>query len=60
MYILILEDGEALKCDKVQEDDLQGSDDGYLLIIDISGDGPTVYDNGEWKPMESTEKYGGE
>lgn len=47
MYILISEDGEVFKCEKLTEDDFNAADGGILNIIDVSGD-PDEYYDGKW------------
>lgn len=51
-YIVIFEDGVIKQTDKVCEEDLRSCDDALLDLIDISGEEPLMYVEGEWLPVE--------
>ncbi len=47
-----MEDGEVFKSEQISKDEIQGSRDGYIDIINISTpDNPKIY-NQKWKPIE--------
>jgi hypothetical protein len=52
MYLLILEDGEIVKSATVNEDDKLMVDAGLLDLIDVSGDQPVQYLEGEWHEID--------
>ena len=52
MYLVIFEDGTVKRTDNISEEDYISVDDGYLQIIDIVGDVPMEYGEGEWTEIE--------
>lgn len=54
-YIYIFGDGEINKGDTFDDDDRLSVDAGILDVIDISGDEPKLWDQGEWRDMESAD-----
>jgi len=48
MYLLITEDGEINKTVELHDDDKLMADEGYLDVIDVSGEIPTQYYKGKW------------
>ena len=52
MFLLITEDGEIFQAEKHHESDPEMCDAGMLDLIDISGDKPKRYFDGEWQDIE--------
>ena len=52
-YFFIFEDGEPKISDKVTQDDMNSSDDGFLEIIRVSDQ--KRYMEGDWIEMEKWE-----
>ena len=55
MYLFFFEDLAINKSDTVTEHDLICVANGYMDIIDISGDEPLRYTKGQWKPVDECE-----
>ncbi|MDE3023157.1 MAG: hypothetical protein KGI54_15125 [Pseudomonadota bacterium] len=58
MYLIFDEDGTITKISFLSKDDLQGAEDGYQSIIDISDpENPLEYDGGNWLEIDNAEDY---
>ena len=55
MYLYIFEDGEVKKATTISKEDKESCDMGILDIIDISGDEPKQYYEGEWHDLPSAD-----
>lgn len=53
MFLLITEDGEVYQAEQYHKDDPEMVDAGLLDLIDVSGDKPKQYGNGEWHEIET-------
>jgi len=52
MYLVFFEDFSVSRVDEISNDDKLMSDDGYLIIVDISDPGdPLEYINGKWEAI---------
>ena len=55
MYLLIHDDGSLQAVKELQEDVFDAASDGYVEIVDISGDVPLLYKhNAAWVKIKST------
>lgn len=48
MFLIINEDGEITKTEKITAEDLYSCDMGVISIIDISGNQPVTYFEESW------------
>lgn len=53
MFLFIFEDGLIKKATVICDGDKSCADDGIIDLIDISGDEPKQYYDGEWHDLES-------
>ena len=51
MYLLITEDGEIQKSVSLHDDDKMMADAGLLDVIDVTGEQPFQYLEGDWHPI---------
>ncbi len=53
MYLLIYEDGSLQTATTLADDVFAAADDGYVDVIDVSGDAPLQYHQDEWHKINS-------
>lgn len=53
MYLYVFEDGEIKKGSTFCQGDMDSCDAGILDVIDISGEQPQQYYEGEWHDIQS-------
>ena len=55
MYIIITEFQDIRYAENITDEELAACDDGILDVIDIVGDTPKRYSDGEWHELERWE-----
>ena len=55
MFLIIDEAGTVMRTEGITDNDLSACDDGYISIIDISGNQPVQFFDGDWHGINNWE-----
>jgi hypothetical protein len=53
MFLIAQEDGTVSKTETISEDDIKQCNNEYISIIDISGNQPVQFFNGDWRGINN-------
>ena len=57
MYLLIHEDGSLQTATELAEDVFKAADDGYIDVVDVTGEVPFQYLRNEWHKIDGVEEF---